>query len=191
MTSLVPLFPSWGWRGSVDTTLPISPCDLLSTVDHSDKPLSISGPRGYCDRVHAALPKPPGPAPVLVCQLPTECDPCCHQGTTFITRVSTLSLDGGFLAVRVVGSGDRTPSEVNHRVERWSLQVPHICGGRYSGGYPLSFSYLFSTLFFCVISLMFPVLCPSLSGFEIQEVGVYPTKSCPCPSYPFLNLSGN
>lgn len=51
MTSLVPLFPSWGWKGSVDTTLPTSPCDLLSTVvDHPDKPLSISGPRGYCDR---------------------------------------------------------------------------------------------------------------------------------------------
>lgn len=50
MTSLVPLFPSWGWRGSVDTALPTSPCDLLSTVDHPDKPLSISGPRGYCDR---------------------------------------------------------------------------------------------------------------------------------------------
>lgn len=50
MTSLVPLFPSWGWRGSVDTALSTSPCDLLSTVDHPDKPLSISGPRGYCDR---------------------------------------------------------------------------------------------------------------------------------------------
>lgn len=45
-----------------------------------------------------------------------------------ITRVSTLSLDGGSLAVRVVGSGDRTPSEVDHRVEMEPTGPPHLWG---------------------------------------------------------------
>lgn len=43
----------------------------------------------------------------------------------------------------------------------------------------------------CVISLMFLVLCPSLSGFERQELGVYPTLKASLSLLPLPHLSGN
>lgn len=96
-----------------------------------------------------------------------------------------MSLTGGFLAVRMVGNGVRALSEVGSQGREMEPKGASCLWGKGQGkSSTVLFMPVLHTLL-CMISLMFLVLCPSLSGFEIQEVGVDPTKSRPYPSYPF------
>lgn len=71
----------------------------------------------------------------------------------------------------------------DHRVERLGLRAPGLWGSEQWRSPTVLFMPVLYTLL-CVISLTSLVLCLSLSGFEIQEVGVHPTKGRPVPLAP-------
>lgn len=155
---------------------------MCSLIDTGSPPQALV-PDGYYDGTHAALPEPPGPAPVLVCLLPLPL-----SVTSDVTRVlcllpesaPCLSLVASW-AVRVLGNGDRTPSEVGSQGREMEPKGPPLLWGKGQGWSSTVLFMLVLHTLLCVISLMFLVLCPSLSGFEIQKVVGVPVPLTPSP----------